>query len=135
MNNNILSLAAVCMFVAGFTACHHDTLEDRAEKETKAYTERYCPTPAQNFQITDSLSFTRATKTLNYYYKFVDKADNEELIAESKPKLVKLLISQLKEDTKLKAYKDAGYHFHYVYRSKQSGKIVLEATIGPKEYR
>jgi hypothetical protein len=135
MTKFLLSFLGVSGLLMTLTACHHDSLEDRAEKETKDYTARYCPTPVQNFQMTDSISFTRATKTLNYYYKFADKADDEKLIAEAKPKLLKLLIAQLKEDTKLKAYKDAGYHFHYVYRSRKSGKVVLEATLGPKEYR
>ena len=31
------------------TSCH-DSLEDRAEKEAKKYTERYCPTPVSRAQ-------------------------------------------------------------------------------------
>jgi hypothetical protein len=43
--------------------------KDRAEKETREYTQRYCPTLVKHMQMTVTVSFTRATKTFNYYYK------------------------------------------------------------------
>ncbi len=121
--------------MVGLTACQHDSLEDRAEKETREYTERYCPTPVQNMQMTDSISFSRATKTFNYYYKLCGEADNEQVISTNKAKLNKLLLDQLKEDTKVKAYKEAGFRFHYIYRSQKTNKIVLETTFRQKDYR
>lgn len=135
MSQKLLSTACACFLLASLTACQHDSLEDRAEKETKEYTQRYCPTPVQNMQMTDSISFSRATKTFNYYYKLCGEADNEQIISTNKAKLNKLLLAQLKEDTKVKAYKEAGFRFHYIYRSQKTNEIVLETTFGQKDYR
>lgn len=123
----------LCM--ATLTSCHRTTLEDRAEKIAQEYTERYCPTPAQDMTITDSISFTRATKTFNYYYTLTDKADNSEAIDKLKGKISNSLITSLKENTSLKSFKEASYNFHYIYRSKKSGQILYEYTITPKDYK
>ena len=32
-----------------FTACHHETIEERAAREAKEYTQKMCPTPVVNF--------------------------------------------------------------------------------------
>ena len=135
MSHKLLSTTCACLLLAGISACQHDSLEDRAEKETREYTQRYCPTPVQNMQMTDSVSFTRATKTFNYYYKLCGEADNEQVIRTNKGQLYKLLLNQLRQDTKVKAYKDAGYRFHYIYRSQTSNEIVLETTYSQKDYR
>lgn len=40
-----------------FTACHHETIEERAAREAKEYTQKMCPTPVVNFTRTDSMVF------------------------------------------------------------------------------
>ena len=87
-------------------ACHHATLEDRAEKYTKDYTERFCPTPVQDMQRTDSLTFDRTTRTFNYYFTLVDKADNADIIQTKQKEITDALLKQLKENTSAKVYKD-----------------------------
>lgn len=77
------------------TSCH-DSLEDRAEKEAKKYTERYCPTPVRDNQRTDSLTFDRKTHTYNYYYTLVGPADNPDAINQNKAKLTKMLVQGVK---------------------------------------
>ena len=66
-NHSLLFLAAMAMAISTATlfACNHATLEDRAEKEARDFTERYCPTPVQNMQRTDSIVFDRDTRTFN----------------------------------------------------------------------
>lgn len=130
----IVVLSAV-FSLAVLSSCHHDTLEDRAEQIVRDYTERYCPTPVQDFTITDSITFDRQTRTFLYYYTLTGKADNAEIIGKSKVKLTKALIESLKENTSMKAFKDAGYKFHYIYRSKNTGKTLLEYTATPKDYQ
>jgi hypothetical protein len=123
---------AGCFLCSTLVACHHDTIEDRAAKEAKEYTERYCPTPPINGQRTDSIAFDRSKRTLIYYYTLVGKADAPEIIKENKKKLLQSIRQQVMEDTRNKAYKDAGFKFRYIYRSEKTGEILLEETVAGK---
>ena len=109
--------------IASMSSCHHDSLEDRAEKLTKDYTERYCPTPVQNMQRTDSITYTLS-----------GKADDAKIIAKNKGKLNKELLRQLKDNTSYKVFKEAGFNFHYVFRSQANGKVLLESNFTKKLY-
>lgn len=120
------------LFALYATSCHHDSLEDRAAKETKEYTERYCPTPFIHNQRTDSLTFNRETSTISFYYTLQGDIDNAEIIRKYHKKLIAEIESELRQDTKNKAYKDAGFKFHYVYRSEKTGKILIEKTLSGK---
>ena len=111
----------------------HDSLEDRAEKETKQYTERYCPTPERDNQRTDSLTFTRKTRTYNYYYALSGLADDEAVINSNRSRLEQMLLDGIRNDTKMRAYKEAGFAFHFVYRSASTGKVLLEVTFTSKD--
>lgn len=90
------------------TACHHQTLEDRAEKECKDYTAQYCPTPYQGNTRTDSIGFNRASRTFNYYYLVNGKLDDARIFTARHDTLRTILLSGLKEDTRNKAFKDKG---------------------------
>ena len=80
------------------TACHHQTLEDRAEKECKDYTAQYCPTPYQGNTRTDSIGFNRASRTFNYYYLVNGKLDDARIFTARHDTLRTILLSGLKED-------------------------------------
>lgn len=121
-------MATVC------AACHHDTLEDRAEKETREYTEKNCPTPYTNDSRTDSISFTRATRTIHCYYTVKGKTDNAEVFTEKSDTLRKVLLQNLKDNTQNRAFKKEGFAFHYVFRSATSGKTLLDVTFTKKDY-
>ena len=131
LKRNIL-LPALCTCLC---ACHHATLEDRAEKYTKDYTERFCPTPVQDMQRTDSLTFDRTTRTFNYYFTLVDKADNAGIIKAKQKEITDALLKQLKENTSAKVYKDEGFNFHYIFRSANKGNILLENTFTRRQYK
>ena len=122
-------------FALSLSACHHDTLDDRAEQITQDYTRRYCPTPVQDMQRTDSLTFTRVTHTFNFYYTLTDKADNAGVIAKQTGKIVKELLRQLKDNTSYKVFKEAGFNFHYVFRSSSTKAVLIESTFGQKQYK
>ena len=46
--------AALCSVL--LSGCH-ENMEKRAQREAREYTEKYCPTPVQNFTRTDSVVF------------------------------------------------------------------------------
>lgn len=131
----------VYLFVLAFFAvvalgsCKHDTLEDRAEKEAKAFTERYCPTPVQNMQRTDSVTFDRSTLTFNYYYRLNGAADDSQAVNKVRSELKDALRNELISNTGSKGYKDKGYNFHYVIHSEKTKKILFEVTFTPKDYK
>lgn len=127
--NKYFSIAVVALLLS---SCH-DSLDDRAEKESKSYTERYCPTPVRDNLRTDSLTFTRSTHTYNYFYTLFGDADNEEIISKNKAKVTQALLDGLKNDTKMRAYKEAGFKFHFTYRSAKTGRVLLDATFTKKD--
>lgn len=118
--------------IAAFSSCHRDSLEDRAEKMAKDFTQRYCPTPVTNLQRTDSVCFDKTHRTMNYYYTLVGQADNEDVVQKSTSQLRQALKKQLKSDTQIKAFVEAGFLFRYVYRSEKTGKVLFDETINGK---
>ena len=116
------------------TACHHQTLEDRAEKECKDYTAQYCPTPYQGNTRTDSIGFNGASRTFNYYYLVNGKLADARIFTARHDTLRTILLSGLKEDTRNKAFKDKGYSFHYVFRSASTKKVLLDVIFHKKDY-
>lgn len=82
---------------------------------------------------TDSLTFTRSTHTYNYFYTLFGDADNEEIISKNKAKVTQALLDGLKNDTKMRAYKEAGFKFHFTYRSAKTGRVLLDATFTKKD--
>ena len=115
-----------------FASCH-ENLEERAAREAKEYTEKFCPTPVENFTRTDSIVFEKATKTYRYYCTLTGKMDNATIISQNKEALHTQLAKSLTESTSIKAYKDAGFNFAYTCRSESNPKIVLYEDIFTKK--
>ena len=98
-------------------ACH-ESLEDRAAREAKEYTEKYCPTPVNNFTRTDSVVFDKATRTYHYYCTINDG-----------------LLQSITKSTNIKAYKEAGFNFAYTCRSQKNPRLILfEGMYTQKDY-
>ncbi len=115
-----------------FVSCH-ESLEERAEREAREYTERNCPTPVVNFSRTDSVRFDRETRNYIYYCSFVDRFDNENVVNESKEQIHKGLYNAISCDVGLKQYVEAGFSFTYIVRSdKQPSKVLYRDTIKVK---
>ena len=115
----MLIVAAVML-----AACQ-ESLEDRAERECKEYTQRMCPTPMYNNTRTDSVTFDKATKTYTYHCSFFNQLDDSAAINRVKEQLYNDLKKGIIEDTHTKAYKEAGFNFHYLCRSAKNPNAVL----------
>lgn len=111
-------------FVALLTSCT-ESLEDKAAREAKEYTEKYCPTPFVNDSRTDSATFDKETRVYTYYVTLRNKADNKEAIDANKQKLHKLQKEALDNNPGLKKYKEAHFSFRFVYHSAKNPKQVL----------
>lgn len=120
------------MAIAFLTACQ-ESLEDRCAREAKSYTEKKCPAPVGDNTTIDSIGFDKATHTMLYYYTLSGAADDAEAVASVNPRAN--LLQEIKNSTSIKAYKDAGYNFKYIYRSQKNPQTILfETTFTKKDY-
>ncbi len=102
-----------------------ESLEDKAAREAKEYTEKYCPTPFIDESRTDSAVFDKGKHTYIYYITLRGKADNPEVINANKKKLHDLQKQALDNNPNIKKYKEAHFSFRYVYHSASNPKQVL----------
>ena len=117
-----------------FTACN-ESLEKRAQREAKEYTEKFCPTPVSNYTRTDSVVFYPETKTYHYYCSFVDRMDDAEIINQNKHAIDEMLLKAIIQSTELKPYKEAGFSFAYTCHSdKEPQKVLFETKYTKKRY-
>lgn len=125
----ILILAALAL-----TSCH-ESLEQRAEREAREYTEKFCPTPYMNFTRTDSVTFDIETKTYHYYCSVNEQMDDPAIIDLNKNNLHDGLVKALTENTSVKVYKEAGFNFAYTLHSaKNPSQELYHVVITPKDY-
>ena len=110
---------------ASLLASCTESLEDKAAREAKGYTEKYCPTPYVNDSRTDSASFDKTTRVYNYYLTLRNKADNKQAIDANKEKLHNLQKEALDNNPGLKKYKEAHFTFRFVYHSAKNPKEIL----------
>lgn len=114
--------------ILSITACT-ESLEDKAEREAKEYTEKVCPTPYVNNCRTDSAVFDKKSKTYTYYVTLQGKADNATAINANKKKLHEVQQQGIDNNPGLKKYKEAHFSFRFVYRSaSENGKVLLDDT-------
>lgn len=106
------------------SACH-ESLEKRAVREAREYTERYCPTPVINNSRTDSVKFEIDKRNYVYYCSFVGKFDDADLIRRFRNDISGGIYSEIKRNTGMKRYIEAGYTFTYIVRSDKNPEVVL----------
>lgn len=131
-----IALSIICLIVTSvsLTSCH-ESLEDRAERESKEYTQKFCPTPPQNEVITDSLVFNKATKTQTYYMRLTGSIDNPDALKGHEKELEKAMLNTVRQNPSIQPYKEAGFVFEYICRSDKNPKLmILHFKFGPKQY-
>lgn len=122
----------ILMMAAVLAGCQ-ETLEERAARESRDYTEKHCPAPVA-FQVTmDSMTFDKASHTFAYYYSLNGTLDDSTFIEQSNPR--DMLLQQVKNSTNLKIYKEAGYSFRYVYNSTKNKAKLFDVTFKQKDYQ
>ncbi len=117
-------LIYTAVLVSLLASCN-ESLEDKAAREAKEYTEKYCPTPYVNDSRTDSATFDKSTKTYVYYISLRNKADNKQVIEANKNKLHKIQKEALDNNPGLKKYKEEHFTFRFVYHSAKNPKEIL----------
>jgi hypothetical protein len=132
MNTNMKKIVFLFLVMA-LMACQ-ESLDERCARECRDYTKKNCPSLIADGVTIDSLVFQQNTRTLTYYYTVEGVIDDAEQL--KKHDLRGELLKELKNSTSMKTYKDAGYHFRYVYYStKNSGTKVFDTTFRQKDYQ
>jgi hypothetical protein len=115
------------------TACQ-ESLEQRAQRTLKEFSERNCPMPLSDAIMMDSCAFETDTHTLHYYYTFMGAMDNDSTL--NTAGMRELLSSSLKNETSVRIFKEAGYSFKYTYFSQSNpGKLLFETTFTKDDYQ
>ena len=117
-------LIYIGIFASLLVSCT-ESLEDKATREAKEYTEKYCPTPYVTDCRPDSATFDKNTKVYTYYVTLRNKADNKKAIDANREKLHKLQKEALDNNPGLKKYKEAHFSFRFIYHSEKDPKQVL----------
>ena len=113
---------------ATLVACT-ESIEDKAAREAKEYTQKVCPTPYINDGRTDSAVFDKTTRTYTYYMTLRGKADNAQAISNNQKKLHELQKQSLDNNPGLKKYKESHFTFRFIYRSASNPqKVLLDDT-------
>ena len=121
MKKKLIYMMAFASLLASCT----ESIEDKAAREAKEYTEKVCPTPFVNDGRTDSAVFDKTSRTYIYYLTLRGKADNAQVINANKKKLHEIQKESLDNNPGLKKYKEAHFAFRFIYRSDKNPQQVL----------
>ena len=133
MKKQVVLMTAVLLLVSG---CRQERIETRAAREAKEFTEKNCPTPPQNNSILDSITFNEKTLTFTRYFTMIGNADNADAYVGRDGELHQALLTDVKNNTNIQSYKEAGFIFEFIYRSqKEKGRILFQDRIMPDEYK
>ena len=111
-----------------------ESLEDKSAREVREYTKDKCPARVSEYLIIDSVTFEKSTHTVTYHYTFDGKADNAKLVASIDMR--EKIVSEVKNSTSLRKYKDEGYAFAYIYHSASDTALILfQTTVTKEDYK
>ena len=129
MKKGILFMLAVLIL----SACQ-ESLEDKCARECVEFTKRKCPSAVAENMIVDSMTFDRASHTIQYYYKLTGASDRAD--AYLKDQARNALKDALKNTTQVMIYKEAGYNFRYIYYSEKNPQTVyMDILLTEKDYQ
>ena len=121
--NHILSLVRhlyfciVLILIAFFVSSCQETLEEKAERQARDYTRKYCPTPIDNDTRTDSIVFDPQKKVYYYYISFFNSLDDEYIVNENKDRFAQMLTQSIKDSPGQRGFLEAGFRFEYICHS------------------
>lgn len=114
-----------------FFSCQ-ESIEEKAERESKEFTKKNCPSFIAKDIRNDSLVFDKDTRTIHYYFTVCGELDTENL---NKQTNKEDLVKSVRNATSIRNYKKEKFNFTYTYFSeKNKGKILLDITITPNDY-
>lgn len=113
-------------------ACHKQTFDDRVADEVKHFNTTEAPKRLDPLTTFDSMSYDRDAQMLTYFYTMSKDVDVNLLPMEE---FHHSLLNNLRNSLTLKAHKDHGISFHYVYFLEGSGKRVIDCSFDAEDYK
>lgn len=124
-------LIALVLVALTFGACQ-EKLEEKAAREAETFTLKNCPLTIDENVVMDSMTFHAATLTLAYHYRLGGPLLRPDL---DKSSMRQSLLDALRNTTALKAYKEKGFNFSYIYHAEtKPDSIVFQAKFSKKDY-
>lgn len=128
-------LYLVCLLII-CGACNRMSKDEKFRRDFEEYTQKECPKYVDACTRLDSACYDIESRTLSYHYTVQDDLDNEALYTdELTDEFYEDKLKAMKGSLQLKMYKDENITFHYEYRSITTGKILLDMTFSPEDYR
>lgn len=126
-------IATIVLTLLLLSGCQ-ESLEDRCAREAREYTQKKCPTLVIKDVTLDSLTFQKATHTIQYCYTLGGVLDDAEALKQHD--LKGMLLKELKNSATMQQYKDAGYSFRYTYYSqKEPDRLLVDVVYRAKDYQ
>lgn len=114
--------------LAALASCS-ESLEDRAARECKEFTEKNCPCKLNNGMSYDSVTFARDTRTIHHYYSVSGKGDNPTIFEKNKKEIENAQEKAIREDISSKRYKEAGFSIAVTIISSSTKQKYLEFKV------
>lgn len=121
---SLFSLLTLLMLSVTMVSCQ-ESLEDKAERQAREYTRKYCPTPIENNTRTDSIVFDRSKHVYIYYMSFFENLDDEAVVNQYRDQFANMLGQGVKDSPSLRQFLEAGFRFEYVIHSGSQPKKQL----------
>ena len=85
-----------CTIASAILLCScHESIEKRAQREAREYTEKNCPTPVLNYMRTDSVVFETSTRTYHYYLSVMNDLDDAKIFELNRKLIVDNFMKQV----------------------------------------
>lgn len=125
---------AFTVFLSALLAGCQESLEERAARDAREFTETKCPMPIGGNMLLDSVVFDIPTLTQSQFFRVMGSLDNDSLFAQADSR--SLLVAELRNAPSYRPLMDRGVNFRYVYRSGlKPSHVLLELTLTPDDYR
>ena len=132
MKKAILSLSLLALL----SCTGHESIDERALRETKEHTRKFCPQKINEFTTLDSITYDIKTHTFTEYLTLHGTADDKERAELQSIQLHDNLAEAVRNDTSQKRYKDAGCSYRFVARSASNKDVIIyEETITQADYQ
>ena len=128
----LVVLAAATLLLC---ACRRETKDEKFRREYVEFTQKECPKDVNECTRMDSICYDIGSRTLTEYYTVwglldVDSLYTDDVLATLHDDILK----SLKSSIHLKPYKDEGISFRYHYRSRSTGRKLVELVYTRDEY-
>lgn len=114
------------------SACKKQSFDDAVLAEVEQFNTKEAPKRIDPFTTFDSMRYDRNSLRITYFYSVETDMDiNQFPTEEMKAELLKNLHTSIQ----LKAHKERGLLFHYLYLRKGNNEKILDCTFSPEDYR